>query len=59
MKKEIDVIYDLPVIFTKHLDFAEKMEKNEKWRGRIVLLPEDAVLYVPPTIMSVEITPNE
>lgn len=53
----MEIIYELPVILTKDKSFSDKMERNEKWRGRIVLLPEDAVLFVPPTITSIEM-PN-
>jgi len=42
---EIEIVYDMPVIFTKDKQFIESNPSAKP--GSIILLPEDAVLYVP------------
>lgn len=44
--KEIEVMYEAPVIFTRDKSFLESLVSIQP--GAIVLLPDDAVLYAPP-----------
>ena len=44
--KDIEVMYEAPVIFTRDRDFVESLVSIKP--GAIVLLPDDAVLYAPP-----------
>lgn len=48
---EIKVLIQPPFIFTKDSRWAENNYKVEP--GAIIVLPEDAVLYEPPTIVAV------
>lgn len=52
--EEITVLYDLPIIFTKDAQFVKNFKENKAKHGQIILLPKDAVLAVPPQIMSIE-----
>lgn len=46
---EIEVLYEAPVIFTKDTEWVTKHISAKP--GAIILLPQDAVLYAPPTIV--------
>lgn len=54
--KEITIIYDLPIVFTKDSVWLDSYAKNAFKPGQIVLLPDDAVLVVPPQIIEQTIT---
>lgn len=51
--KEITIIYGLPIVLTKDRDFLElqKIHQTKMVPGSVILIPEDAVLVVPPEIM--------
>jgi hypothetical protein len=46
MSKDITILFIAPAIFTKDSNWAGKMHTLEP--GSIVILPEDAVLVIPP-----------
>lgn len=50
---EIEIVYDAPVVFTKDKDWGKHVKLQP---GAIVVLPEDAVLYVPRYTVSQEVT---
>jgi hypothetical protein len=55
--REIPILYEFPVIFTKDRDFLENTPHIEQ--GAIVLLPEDAVLVMPPPqMMEMQVAPQ-
>jgi hypothetical protein len=46
----IEILFKAPVIFTKDTEWLERTNNIKIEEGAIILLPEDAVLYVPPII---------
>ena len=58
MKDEITILYEAPMILTKNKEWAEEFRTTTvKERGRIILLPEDAVLVSLP--INVQVTTQE
>lgn len=51
MSKQITILFELPVVFTKDKNFKPKQVAKP---GAIFYLPDDAVLAIPPQIISVE-----
>lgn len=49
MSKEPTILFNAPVIFTKDANWLNIWGKNARIEaGAIILLPDDAILYVPP-----------
>lgn len=61
--KEIQILHDLPVIFTKDKDFPKRLAEHHVGRnirrGQVIILPDDAVLALPPEIVQMEVKPIE
>ena len=55
--REIVILNEAPVIFTKDAEFVTRHQDQWKLKpGAIIVLPEDAVLYEPSTIVELKDT---
>lgn len=56
MKNEANIVYEAPIIFTKDKDWIKNYAPIIDLKpGAIIALPADAICYIPPTVISVEV----
>lgn len=55
MSKQIRILTEYPAILTKDKEWANRYKPRIE-PGAIVILPEDAVLVLPPEVMSIDTT---
>lgn len=57
--KDIEILTELPIVFTKDRKFAGQFKDKKSRKGDIITLPEDAILVVPPVNVEVVSAPRE